>query len=41
MEKRNLRGVHSGGSRGNDNIDHRNGSYFGGGGNFVGFNYGF
>lgn len=37
MEERNLRGVHSGGSRGDNDIDGGDGSNFSGGRNFVGF----
>jgi len=38
MEKGNLGGIHTGGSRGDNNINGGNGSNFGGSRNFVGFN---
>jgi len=41
VEKRNLRGVHSGGSGGDDDIQVRDHTDFSGGLNFVGFDDGF
>lgn len=38
MEERNLRGVHSSGSSGDDNVDGRDDTNFSDGGDFVRFN---